>query len=230
MIRPNEGEYDDRKSLDYGAIEGEAARARLHALRGPQTPPPGPYATRKPKDYSIIRPGDLVQVDTLDVQPLPGVILKHFTARDMVSRWDVLQVRRRATARTAPAFLDALQQRMPFVVRAIQVDGVSEFKAEFEQACHDRRIRLFVLPPRSPRLNGHVERAQRTYAHEFYELTSAETTVAAINEAVMDWENIYNHLRPQPVPRLPDPSRVRRLHRPTPIDRREATVSYVADY
>ncbi len=181
MIRPNEGEYDDRKSLDYGAIEGEAARARLHALRGPQTPPPGPYATRKPKDYSIIRPGDLVQVDTLDVQPLPGVILKHFTARDMVSRWDVLQVRRRATARTAPAFLDALQQRMPFVVRAIQVDGVSEFKAEFEQACHDRRIRLFVLPPRSPRLNGHVERAQRTYAHEFYELTRAETTVAAIN-------------------------------------------------
>ena len=29
---------------------------------------------------------------------------------------------------------------------------------------------LFVLPPRSPKLNGHVERAQRTHKEEFYEV------------------------------------------------------------
>ena len=155
-----------------------------------------PYATRKPKGYSIELPGDLVQVDTLDLRPLPGVILKHFTARDVISRWDVVQVRGRATAGTATAFLDSIGERMPFAVKAIQVDGGSEFKAEFEQACRDRGIRLFVLPPRSPKLNAHVERAQRTHREEFYELTNAETTVAAMNEALMDWESIYNHLRP----------------------------------
>ena len=57
-----------------------------------------PYATRKPKDHAIGGPGDRVQVDTLDVRPLPGVAFKHFTARDVVSRWDVIQVYRRATA------------------------------------------------------------------------------------------------------------------------------------
>jgi transposase InsO family protein len=155
-----------------------------------------PYATRKPKDYSIELPGDLVQVDTLDLRPLPGVILKHFTARDMVSRWDVVQVRGRATAGTAAAFLDSIAHRMPCAVKAIQVDGGSEFKAEFEQACRHRGIRLFVLPPRSPKLNAHVERAQRTHREEFYELTNAETTVAAMNQALMDWESVYNHLRP----------------------------------
>jgi len=45
-----------------------------------------PYAIRKPKGYQVEEPGDLVQVDTLDIIPVPGVVLKHFTARDMVSQ------------------------------------------------------------------------------------------------------------------------------------------------
>ena len=57
-----------------------------------------PYAIRKPREYPVREPGDLVQVDTLDVRPIPGMVLKHFTARDMVSRWDVVEVRTRATA------------------------------------------------------------------------------------------------------------------------------------
>ena len=50
-----------------------------------------PYAVRKPREYVAEGPGDIVEVDTLDVRPLPGVILKHFTARDVISRWDVLE-------------------------------------------------------------------------------------------------------------------------------------------
>ena len=56
----------------------------------------------------------------------------------------------------------------PFPVRAIQVDGGSEFMAEFEEACARLGIALFVLPPRSPKLNGHVEQWQRTFKDEFY--------------------------------------------------------------
>jgi len=51
-----------------------------------------PYAVRKPREYVARWPGDIVEVDTLDVRPLAGVILKHFTARDIISRWDVLEV------------------------------------------------------------------------------------------------------------------------------------------
>ena len=129
-----------------------------------------PYATRKPKDYLAKEPGDIVQLDTLDVRPLPGVVLKHFTARDMVSRWDVIEVYSRATATTAAHFLDKLERRSPFPLRAIQVDGGSEFEAVFEQECQRRNIKLFVLPPRSPKLNGCVERAHRTHTEEFYEV------------------------------------------------------------
>lgn len=134
-----------------------------HPISARKRAPVRPYATRKPRDYTPHQPGDLVQVDTLDVRPLPGLALKHFTARDVISRWDVVAVYRRATATSAAAFLDTLLARMPFPVRAIQVDGGSEFHAAFETTCQQRGIRLFVLPPRSPKLNGHVERAQRTH-------------------------------------------------------------------
>ena len=122
-----------------------------------------PYATRKPKGYRVIQPGDLVQLDTIDIRPLPGVVFKQFTARDVVSRWDVLQAHTRATSRITSGFIDdGIIARMPFPVRAIQVDGGSEFRDLFEEECQKRRIKLFVSPPHSPKLNGHVERAQRT--------------------------------------------------------------------
>ena len=171
----------------------EPPRAAV-AVRKPR--PPRPYAVRKPKDYRARKPGDIVQVDTLDLRPLPGVILKHFTARDMVSRWDVLEVHTRATAKAAASFLDAIEARTPFPVRAIQVDGGSEFQAQFEAECQRRRIRLFVLPPRSPKLNGSVERAQRTHTEEFYEVWDLDWTVTALNRKLRVWEEIYNTVRP----------------------------------
>ena len=155
-----------------------------------------PYAVRKPKDYEVKAPGDLIQLDTLDIRPLPGVVLKHFTARDIISRWDIIDGYSRATASTAAHFLDKLEQRMPFTVRAIQVDGGSEFEANFEEQCQRRNIKLFVLPPRSPKLNGYVERAHRTHTEEFYEVTESSFDIAELRGELLEWEQVYNTLRP----------------------------------
>jgi transposase InsO family protein len=155
-----------------------------------------PYAIRKPKEYRAREPGDIVEVDTVDLRPLPGVILKHFTGRDIVSRWDVLGIYGRATAYTASQYLDELEARTPFPIRAIQVDGGSEFKAEFEAACQQRGIRLFVLPPSSPKLNGCVERGNRTHREEFYEVYDLEWSVGGLRPQLLDWEAIYNTVRP----------------------------------
>jgi transposase InsO family protein len=155
-----------------------------------------PYAIRKPKEYQPMKPGDLVQVDTLDVRPLSDVHFKQFTARDMNSRWDVVEAYRSATAGNARKFLDTLIERAPFPIRGIQVDGGSEFMAQFEQACAEKDIRLFVLPPRSPKLNGHVERAQRTHSEEFYDLYMGELDLHSVNKALLEWEYFYNNVRP----------------------------------
>ena len=76
------------------------------------------------------------------------------------------------------------------------MDGGSEFQAAFEQACRELGIKLFVLPPRSPKLNGHVERAQRTHTDEFYELYDGDLEIAPLNQALLAWENVYNTVSP----------------------------------
>ncbi len=155
-----------------------------------------PYAIRKPKGYGISLVGDLVQLDTLDIRPLPGVSLKHFTAHDVISRWNTVSVYSRATASTATDFLDTLVKRMSFGVKAIQVDGGSEFEAIFEAECQKRGIKLFVLPPHSPKLNGAVERAHRTHTEEFYEVTDSSFDLSELREELLDWERVYNTIRP----------------------------------
>lgn len=155
-----------------------------------------PYAIRKPKGYRPVAPGDLVEVDTADIRLGPGMAFKHFTARDVVSRWDVLDAHANATARLAADFLDVMIDRFPFPIRAIQVDGGSEFKAEFEAACRQRGIALFVLPPRSPKLNGHVERAQRTHQEEFYQMLYPPDSIEELRKGLRTQEVTYNTIRP----------------------------------
>jgi len=155
-----------------------------------------PYAIRKPKDYAVQVPGDLLQVDTADIRLGGNAVYKHFAARDYVSRWDVLDVHRQATAYNAAAFLDVVVSRMPFKVKAIQVDGGSEFKADFEAACEAKGLRLFVLPPRSPKLNGRVERSNRTHEEEFYQLVDPPDGLVPLRVQLLKQEQRYNTYRP----------------------------------
>lgn len=166
---------------------------RAHRRRGWQ---PRPHAHRLPPGYQVRQPGDLVQVDTLDVEVLPGVRRKQFTARDMVSRYDVVEAYGRATAQTATAFLALLLQRMPFPIRALQIDGGSEFKGAFEAACAARALPLFVVPPYSPKLQSHVERAQRTHREEFYQVWEVDPQLATHRAQLQAWAHIYNTVRP----------------------------------
>jgi hypothetical protein len=58
----------------------------------------------------VTAPGDLVQVDTLQVR-LQGNDHERwqFSARDLVSRWDVSQAFQRATSYTASMFLEYME-------------------------------------------------------------------------------------------------------------------------
>lgn len=112
------------------------------------------YAKRLPKDKKPTRPGEIVQVDTVHINLVPGKSIRHFAGYCPVAKWTVAEARNRATAAAASLFLDKLQADMPFTVEGIQVNGGSQFMAEFEAKCEKRRIRLYVLPPRSPKLTA----------------------------------------------------------------------------
>lgn len=56
-------------------------------------------------------------------------------------------------------------------------------------------IQLFVLPPRSPKLNGRVERMQRTLRDEFYTRLLPDG-VAEMQRELEMYLGYYNHQRP----------------------------------
>ena len=157
-----------------------------------------PHAQRKPKGVVLAkeRPGDLVDIDTMHLHPLPGVTRCQFTAVDCASRWGVVGVRARATAGTAADFLADLLARFPFPVKAIPIDGGSEWMRVFEAACQERGLPLWVLPPHSPKRNGQVERMNRTGREEFWECYDGELDLPMVGEALRAWEAEYNTIRP----------------------------------
>lgn len=154
------------------------------------------YALRKPKGYAIDAPGDLVQVDTLHVRLREGRTRFQFSARDAITRRDCGRAYNRASSFSAALFLEYLEKKFPFPIRAIQIDGGSEFKKHFEAACQRRKIRLFVTPPRSPKLQGYVERSNRTSREEFYEVEDIEERLEDHNRQLEEWNRVYNYVRP----------------------------------
>ena len=154
------------------------------------------FAERLPKSAKAKQPGQIVQLDTVYVTLAPGRHVKHFTAYDPVAKWTVAKAYNRATAASAAMFLDKLVADMPFKVDAIQVDGGSEFMAEFEDACQQRAIQLFLLPPRSPELNGAVERCNSSWRYEFYAVYDLPTRVEDLNPLIDAFQHRYNTHRP----------------------------------
>lgn len=119
------------------------------------------------KDYKTIKLGERVQIDHMTVTK-NGITLKHFQGWERKSKYIDAEVYSNATSKSAKRFLLELKQSCPFPILSVQVDGGSEFMAEFEEACKDLGLELIVLPPSKPTYNGGVERGNRIFREEFY--------------------------------------------------------------
>jgi len=155
-----------------------------------------PHALRLPKGMKADHPGALVQIDTLTVQIAPDVSVKQFTAYDPVARFTVAEARHNATAAAAALFLDKVIAALPFPVTGVQVDGGAEFMAGFEQACADKGLALYVLPPKTPELNGGVERCNGSWRYEFYAVYELPRRIGPLNEMLDGFAHLYNQYRP----------------------------------
>jgi transposase len=154
------------------------------------------HAQRLPKGAKSKIPGDLVQIDHMSVKIDSGREIKHFEAVCPVTRYSVGQAHWQATSNTAAAFLDFVLSQLPFPLISVQVDGGCEFRGDFEKACKDRNIPLYVLPPRLPKMNAFVERGNGTVKSEFYKLYDKSNNLNIINHHLKSYKHFYNSYRP----------------------------------
>ncbi|WP_240661133.1 MULTISPECIES: hypothetical protein [unclassified Streptomyces] len=82
-------------------------------------------------------------------------------AIDDCIRLRVLKIYPTLNQATAIQFVDYVLQRLPFQVEVIQTDNGAEFQSVFHFHVLDKGIGHAYIRPRTPRLNGKVERSHR---------------------------------------------------------------------
>lgn len=154
----NELRLHEQRALSLATIHKVLCEASVKPLVRPRRP-------AQPKRYSRPVPGDCVQMDTMKIAR--GVY--QYTAIDDCSRFRVLAVYPRRNARNTLLFLDRVIEEMPFPIQRIQTDRGGEFFAEsVQRRLMNECIEFRPIPPRSPHLNGKVERSQLTDRNEFW--------------------------------------------------------------
>jgi transposase InsO family protein len=157
---------------------------------------------RRWKRYEKPLPGHRVQLDVKFIQPLRGAPKAkkyyQFTAIDDCTRLRVLRIYPKLNQQTALQFLDYVLERLPFRVEVIQTDNGPEFGASFHWHVLDKGAGHVYIKPRTPRLNGKVERSHRIDAEEFYRLLDGVVIDDAqvFNDKLQEWEDFYNYHRP----------------------------------
>lgn len=144
-------------------------------------------------------PGHHIQVDVkfLSLENREGKKTKRFqyTAIDDATRIRAMKIYPKHNQKTAIEFIDYVLNKFPFRVHTIRTDNGHEFQARFHWHVEDMGIRHVYIKPRTPRLNGKVERSHETDDVEFYRLLTYVDDID-LNVKLTEWEKFYNFDRP----------------------------------
>lgn len=151
--------------------------------------------------YEKPLPGHRLQVDVKFLERIAGTRrrLFQFTAIDDCTRIRILKLFDACNQRSAIQFIDEVIRRLPFRVYVVQTDNGAEFQSQFHWHLESRDIRHVYIRPRTPRLNGKVERSHRVDDQEFYQLLDQDgisDDIHLFNEKLREWEEYYNYHRP----------------------------------
>lgn len=154
----------------------------------------------KPKRLRVKRApkpeqGGYVEMDTVETIIL-GIRRYTITTIDVKLKVVYAQTFTTKKAINALEVLKTLAVRLPVPIHTVQTDNGSEFEAEFNRYCQKAKIKRFYTYPQCPRINGVVERFNRTiqedclnqYQDEMLELT-------LINMRIKEYLSFYHNER-----------------------------------
>lgn len=151
------------------------------------------------KRYAKTVPGHQVQVDVkfITLKNIKDKMVRRFqyTAIDDATRIRALKIYQRHNQKNAIDFIDHIIDKFPFRIHTVRTDRGHEFQAQFHWHVEDKGMRHVYIKPRSPQLNGKVERSHRTDQEEFYQLLTYTDDVD-LKKKLEIWEQFYNFNRP----------------------------------
>ena len=146
---------------------------------------------RRPKGVQCL------ELDTV-VRFIGGVKRYVVTAVDTKHRFAFAGAYTTHTSATASDLLKKYALVCPVAVAPVQTDNGSEFADRFASACKNLGLTQYHTYPHCPKMNGHVERFNRTISEDFLEPNKQllRDDVPAFNRKLCDWLLWYNTVRP----------------------------------
>lgn len=158
-----------------------------------------PYRAIHTKRFAKTAPGHHIQVDVkfIWLKTKDGAKKRRilYTAIVDTIRRKALRIFKRHTQKNTIEFVDYVLEKFPFPIHTIRTDRGHEFQAQFHWHVEDLGIRHVYIKPRSPQLNGKIERSHHTDKDEFYQLLTC-TNDGDLNKNLTEWEIFYNFYRP----------------------------------
>ena len=151
---------------------------------------------RKPKAYKASAPGDCGAFDTVEYF-LDGLRRYVITFTDQYSRFGFAWATHSHASLAAKEFFDIVTEVFPYPLQSVLTDNGSEFMKHFDEELRRLHKNHWHTYPKTPKMNAHVERFNRTLQEEFIDYhEELLLTPNQFNRELIPWLLWYNAERP----------------------------------
>lgn len=157
---------------DYNITLGHATIGKIIKRHNLPSSPKIHIAKQKQKakkrlgqNFQAKNPGDLVAMDTVVIQE-NGQKKYIITAIDIATRLALAWTYKRHSSAQAADLLQRMQLALGNPIQKVLTDNGSEFMKDYEKCCMKLHIEHNYTYPRSPKMNAHCERFNRTIQEE----------------------------------------------------------------
>jgi len=137
-----------------------------------------------------------IEMDTVHLWVLGR---KHYfiTALDVVTRFAWVSLAKSPSSKQTTLAYQEFERQYERKIRVVQTDNGSEFLGEFQRHLEDKNIKHEFIYPRSPKINGYVERFNRTFfKEEFLYRHELDIKEQAFTQRLTKYLIWYNTRRP----------------------------------
>ena len=150
---------------------------------------------RKPRDLVAEHPGHVVALDTVE-RFVHGLRRYIITCEDINSRFAFAWGTTSHASKAAEEFFERWTKIFPYSTTFVLTDNGSEWKKLFAARLLELQIVHYHTYPKTPKMNAHVERFNRTIQEDFVDYNNILLLdIDRFNEKLMDWLLFYNTKR-----------------------------------
>ncbi len=151
---------------------------------------------RKPKGFKALHIGHCVSLDTIE-KHIHGCRRYVITFTDVYSRFSLAWATSSHGSQAAKEFFELTKFLFPFKFEHVLTDNGSEFAKHFDQELKRQHLIHWHTYPKTPKMNAHAERFNRTIQEEFIDYhESALLEPARFNAILMKHLLWHNAERP----------------------------------